>query len=213
MSFPEIFNATLLILYVIGILSSGFAAVGTIADIFRGRRPSRGGTIFALSMMVCLAVLATEYYADAAPTVEIPSKLVRECFASKSSLSVVAICMCAKIEGNDKHAECIAMWTERLISSCYSSTATTDETETCKCEKKYDRWIKQHADSTGGAAGSGEPPGQRRLSILACTEQAVYWLSPLRKPSAVSLNQLEIPAITHLSAPMSYIQTRDSPYQ
>src|ERR1700677_4354647 len=56
MTFDETINTMLLILYVIGIISGGFAAVGTIADIFRGRRPSRGGTIFALSMLVCLAV-------------------------------------------------------------------------------------------------------------------------------------------------------------
>ena len=46
----EALNATLLVVYVICIVGAAFATVGTIADICRGRSPSRDGTIFALAV-------------------------------------------------------------------------------------------------------------------------------------------------------------------
>jgi hypothetical protein len=56
MNFDESINTLLLTLYVIVVLFGAMAAVGTVADICRGRRPSRGATIFALSTFAGLAV-------------------------------------------------------------------------------------------------------------------------------------------------------------
>src|ERR1700722_14767725 len=56
MDFAGTVNATLWVFCGIGLLSAVVASVGTMADICRGRLPSRGGTIFALSMWVGLSV-------------------------------------------------------------------------------------------------------------------------------------------------------------
>jgi hypothetical protein len=52
----ELINTMVFALYVIGLLCAGFAIVGVIADICRGRPPSRGATIFALSVLVGIGV-------------------------------------------------------------------------------------------------------------------------------------------------------------
>jgi hypothetical protein len=56
MTFDELVQTTLLVLYVIALLLAAFATACVVTDICRGRRPSRGAVIFALSVLAGIAV-------------------------------------------------------------------------------------------------------------------------------------------------------------
>lgn len=56
MTFDELVQTTLLVVYVIALLLAAFATACVVTDICRGRRPSRGTVIFALSVLAGIAV-------------------------------------------------------------------------------------------------------------------------------------------------------------